>query len=318
MMACDDLAHLGPDVASRLPTIAATRFTGPLAATWGAYSRAIRAPILLSWSALKDWILKQYLGDTWFTSQRLLYSRERFRDSANPHESPAQYIQRRIIRARIFFRYPVNSAEETASVMENAPLPWNHVLRWSERPPIEDVLTLAKQYEDTLVQDWEDSRRQRRRREEKHNKGANLAERARSSLSDKSSLHSPWEDDEGGAFEYSTDEDRRGVVSSAHNANKRPFQRNNRDRPSQPSRDAEKTYPFPRDDSVVSHHKPGKRCFACGSEKHWLRECSHYGPYQTLRENKELPKEHRRYETSQYKSAYAAFVSEQRANKGFQ
>jgi hypothetical protein len=287
IMTCDDLAHLGPAIESKLPTLVTARFTGPVAAAWRAHSRNIRGPILQSWRALQDWVLKQYLGDAWVMAQRIAYSKEVFRGPGGPIESPAQYIQRRILRTRLFYRFPVNSGEETASVMENAPLPWNHVLRWSERPPIEDVLALAKQYEATLVRDWEDDRYHQKRRERHQHKQANLVAREESASEEDSSLHSDWEDDEEGAFEYSGDDQKPGITSSAFNVNRRaPFRRN----PNQGRRapydksiaSVEKTYPFPRNDTVVSHNKPGQRCFACGSEKHWLRECPHHGEYSRL------------------------------------
>jgi hypothetical protein len=84
--------------------------------------------------------------------------------------------------------------------MENAPLSWNHVLHWSERPPIEDVLALAKQYEDTLVQDWEDARHQRKRWEWRQQKQVNLTAMGSPSSSGSDSLHSEWEDDEEGGL----------------------------------------------------------------------------------------------------------------------
>lgn len=323
IMACDDLAHLSPAIESKLPTLVTARFTGPVAAAWRAHSRNIRGPILQSWRALQDWVLKQYLGDAWVMAQRIAYSKEVFRGPGGPIESPAQYIQRRILRTRLFYRFPVNSGEETASVMENAPLPWNHVLRWSERPPIEDVLALAKQYEATLVRDWEDDRYHQKRRERRQRKQANLVAREESTSEEDSSLHSDWEDDEEGAFEYSSSDQKPGVTSSAFNVNRRPPPRRNQN----PRRRApydkstasvEKTYPFPRNDTVVSHNKPGQRCFACGSEKHWLRECPHHGEYSSRLERKTLKKEHRRYETPQYKTAYAAHVDTLAEGRNFQ
>jgi hypothetical protein len=237
-------------------------------------------------------VLKQYLGDLWFMAQHLMYSIEMFRSVTHPYKSPAQYIQWRILHAHLFYHFPVNSAKETASVMENAPLSWNHILHWSERPPIEDMLALAKQYEDTLVQDWEDARHQRKRQEWRQQKQANLAATGSPSSSGSDSLHSEWEDDKEGAYQYSDVDTEQEVASQAHNANKCPF------KSKKPWLDCtaastEKTYPYPHNDLVVSHHKPGQCCFACGSEKHWLHECPHYGEYSSCLNHKVLWKEHR-------------------------
>jgi Zinc knuckle len=116
---------------------------------------------------------------------------------------------------------------------------------------------------------------------------------------DEESLHSPFEDDSEGAFQYLSEEGEGGRASSnAFAVNQHS------DRPSYCSRthfqsknkstdNVEKMYPYPHDDTVVSHHKPGQKCFACGSEKHWVRDCKHYGVYSNQLERKMLKKEHR-------------------------
>src|ERR1700720_2882586 len=99
-----------------------------------------------------------FLGAAWSTQQHLDFNNEVFRGSKHPRDKPAEYIQHRILHARVFYHFIPHSAEETAAVMLNAPLEWNVMLRWSESPPIESVLMLAKQYEDTLIATWKATR----------------------------------------------------------------------------------------------------------------------------------------------------------------
>jgi hypothetical protein len=309
---CNDLHGLGPEMERLLPTIATHRFTGAVATAWRAHSGPVRHAVRQSWEHLREWVLHRYLGEAWYTEQRLRYNREVFRSSDYPAESPAEYIQRRILLSRIFLRFAPNSPEETASVMENAPTPWDVVLRWSERPPIESVLMLAKQFEQTLVVQWKSAQNYQRRTEASNPKRANFVAQEEDKLPEGDSLLSSYEDDPDGAFHYSSEErDADAGTSSAFNASGRARNERSRPRyrPTEKSGDnVEKTYPFPRDDTTAGHHKPGQNCFACGSDKHWLRECKHYGAYSSRLERKSLRKEHRRYESPGYKAAYAAVV----------
>jgi hypothetical protein len=311
---CNDLVNLSPDVEQMMPTVATMRFKGPVAKAWRSQSGPVQSAIRQSWDHLKEWVLHRYLGETWYTEQRLRYTREVFRSATNPTESPAEYIQRRILQARIFLRFTPNSPEETASIMENAPTAWDIVLRWSDRPPIEVVLMAAKQFEAALIQQWEATRYRSRRMETPATKRANLVSQDHDEPTAGDPPPSNLEDDPGGAFCYSDGEqDQEEAVSNVFNASGRTpsrFDRNRtRFRPRNKSKDGEeRTYPFPRDDSVVSHNKPGQNCFACGSDKHWVRECKHYPAYSINLERKAMAKEHRRYETPSYKAAYAAVI----------
>ena len=314
LYACNDIVSLGPELERMLPTIATMHFKGAVATAWRAHSAPVRTAVLQSWDHLREWVLHRYLGEAWYTEQRLLYTRELFRSADHPQESPAEYIQRRILRARIFLRFTPNSPEETASVMENAPKEWDVVLRWSDRPPIESVLMGAKQFEQTLITQWKAAQSYQRRAERRLPKSANFASPDVDDNLEIASEHSAFEDDPDGAYLYSDEEpEQREHSSSAFSANQRPYGQSNRNRQRYRSREktadnVEKTYPFPRDDSTVSHHKPGQPCFACGSEKHWLRECRHYGAFSSRLDRKALKKEHRRYESPSYKAAYAAVI----------
>jgi hypothetical protein len=199
--------------------------------------------------------------------------------------------------------------------MNNAPMEWDIVLQWSNRPPIELVLMYAKQFEPTLVMQWKSSQHYRRHQESKNPKRANFVlQDNEGEKADEEVLHSPFKDDSEGVHQYSSEEGEGGRASSnvfavnrhlghpsycsqTHFQSKRKTADND-----------EKTYPYPHDDTVVSHHKPGQKCFACRSEKHWVRDCKYFGAYSNQVERKTLKKEHQRYETPQYKAVYSAMV----------
>jgi threonine dehydrogenase-like Zn-dependent dehydrogenase len=74
-------------------------------------------------------------------------------------------------------------------------------------------------------------------------------------------------------------------------------------------------YPFPRNDKVVSSQPPTHgRCFACGSDKHWLNHCPNKDAYKELRKRQKngksaslqvLPPISEDYESAQ-RQAFAA------------
>ncbi|KAF9520683.1 hypothetical protein BS47DRAFT_1387278 [Hydnum rufescens UP504] len=297
---CSDLVSLGPAVESQIAQIATFRFRGAIATAWQAHSAPVKHSILQSWDNLREWVLHRYLGEAC---------------ANHPDESPAKYIQWCILLLRIFLRFTPNSPEETVSVMNNAPTEWDVVLRWSNRPPIESVLMHAKQFEATLVTQWRSTQHYRCRQDARTPRRVNFvtqedtAERA-----ERESLHSQYSDDPEGAFFYSSEEAEEGeALLTAFSVGKHPGSKSYRppccSYPQGKRADnIEKTYPYPQDDTVVSHHKPGQKCFACGSEKHWVRDCKHFRAYSNHLERKMLKKEHRRYKTPDYKVAYSVMV----------
>jgi hypothetical protein len=191
--------------------------------------------------------------------------------------------------------------------MNNAPMEWDVVLRWSNRPPIKSVLMYAKQFELTLVMQWKSSQHYRHHQESKNPKRANLVSQDKEGeKADEESLHSPFKDDSEGAFQYSSEEKEGGRASSNAFAMNRCLgcpsycSQMRLQSKSKTVDNVEKTYPYPHDDTVVSHHKPGQKCFACGSEKHRVRDCKYFGAYSNRVERKTLKKEHQHYETPEY------------------
>ncbi|KAF9508483.1 hypothetical protein BS47DRAFT_1397794 [Hydnum rufescens UP504] len=313
---CNDLVGLGPAIENQLAQIAAFRFKGAVATAWWAHSVPVKHSIVQSWDTLREWVLHKYLGEAWYTAQRIKYNEETFHSVDHLEESPAEYIQRCILLSRIFLHFTPNSPEETVSVMNNTPMEWDVVLRWSDRPPIKSVLMHAKQFEATLVMQWRSSQHYRRCQETKNSKRANfVAQEDKEERSERDLLHSKDSDDPDGAFYYSSEEAEGGKATSmafsvGRRPGGRPYRPPCRPYPREKRADtAEKTYPYPRDDTVVSHHKPNQKCFTCGSEKHWVRDCKHFGAYSNHLERRMLKKEHRRYETPDYKAAYSVMVN---------
>jgi hypothetical protein len=185
-------------------------------------------------------------------------------------------------------------------IMLNAPLEWNVMLHWSKSPPIKSVLMLAKQYKDTLISTWKSSWHYHPHKPvlSKH---AHLAS-ADDDLQPKiNSLHSPYEDNPEDAFHYSSDE-QNAVNKDAFSVQNgtqthRPDLQARYSPKSRNTDSVEKTYPYPKDDSVVSQHRLGQKCFACRSENHWVRGCPHYGAYTSHLDHKTMWKEHCHYES---------------------
>ncbi|KAF9514807.1 hypothetical protein BS47DRAFT_1392068 [Hydnum rufescens UP504] len=75
---CNDLVNLGPELERMMPTIVSLRFKGAVATAWQAHSTPVKHTILQSWDNLCEWVLHRYLGEAWYTSERLKYNSEVF------------------------------------------------------------------------------------------------------------------------------------------------------------------------------------------------------------------------------------------------
>jgi hypothetical protein len=93
-------------------------------------------------------------------TQCIRYNEEVFHSAKHSEESPAEYIQRCILLSHIFLCFTPNSPEETALIMSNAPIKWDIILHWSDQPPIESVLMVAKQFKATLTTQWRSTQHQ--------------------------------------------------------------------------------------------------------------------------------------------------------------
>jgi Zinc knuckle len=198
----------------------------------------------------------------------------------------------------ILLLYP-HSADETVAIMLNTPLEWNVMLRWSKSLPIESILMLAKQYKDTLISTWKFSCHFRTQ-EPTQSKHAHHASVDNDPQVETGSIHSPFEDNPEDVFHYSSNEWNivsKDTFSIQRSRNHRPSTQDHYSPKTHNADSVEKTYPYPKDDSVMSHHKLGQKCFPCGSENHWVRECSHYRAYSSRLDQKTLQKEHQHYES---------------------
>ena len=99
-----------------------------------------------------------------------------------------------------------HSAEETAAIMMNAPIEWNVMLCWSKDPPIESVLMLTKQYEETLLATWRSASHSNHFCEAVQIKQAHHTAADDDAGNDAVSVLSAPEDDPEGAFYYSEGE----------------------------------------------------------------------------------------------------------------
>lgn len=200
-----------------------------------------------------------------------------FRQKGQEEESPFEFLMRRLEIVRLFFMLPIDSDLETHQVMEHAaPLSWIAILRWPGRT-MSAILEDSRLFQDALICDWESEQR-RFQRSTFRRRSARLAETGNRSVSDHPEEKEGSDDDNyQGDARIARSSERRNNFQSP-NLNK-PFLQNRGKGPSnsKPRIPWTGNPPFPKDDSVVSAKPPPPGgCLACGSDKHWYRDCKHY------------------------------------------
>jgi chemotaxis protein histidine kinase CheA len=199
-----------------------------------------------------------------------------FRQQGRETELPISFIQRRLAVLRAFYEDPADSITEAYHVMENsAPMSWEIILRWRGQTT-SGLISLVLEYEDALIQDWEDSQRRARHRERQDRfskqRSAHLAEVEEESESEAINEESPHEVLAVNAQRWKSKgtSNRNPGGSRPEPFRKKPIAPSKLNWPDKP--------PYPKDDSIVSAHPPPKSgCLACGSDKHWVRDCRYYG-----------------------------------------
>lgn len=224
-------------------------------------------------------IEQYYLGHTWRQDRNAEYALQAFRQAGHSHETPTQFIQRRLMFTHMLLPQLLGTPEEVQEVMRAAPVSWRNVLSSDQVPSMMELQTRAVEMESQLLVSINATRssfmprelfarymrefgyepRQNRSRQPHAN--ANLVSYEGSQVDLPANVNvadpSGWFND---------------VPQESPSIVERFAVAKHRQRP--PPKDG---YKFKkRDDVVSSVRPPPSPCKVCGSEKHWDKECPLY------------------------------------------
>ncbi|KAJ7086915.1 hypothetical protein B0H15DRAFT_950426 [Mycena belliarum] len=221
------------------------------------------------------YVIKTYwLGDEWLNKMHDMYKDMRFRRRGHENELPRQFIQERLMYARILGAAQPGSMAEVRDVMRAAPMPWRTMLQLELIPNTATLQRAVAEREDELIlaakpaahgigreyfeaemrkvqrtlQEMRDNRGPPSRFQKRSAAGANVAE-----ADDLIDLVNPEAAPTDAVAETYANEVRRQRPPPVGG------------------------YPYPRDNTRTKLNRPPPSpCKYCGSEAHWDRECKHH------------------------------------------
>ncbi|KAI4294362.1 hypothetical protein K525DRAFT_151031, partial [Schizophyllum commune Loenen D] len=219
-------------------------------------------------------IQRDYLGPKWIRDLATEYQFQSFREPRHRHETPSQFIYRRIIASRALAFAPMNSKEEVKMILSVAPPSWGIILVPSSIKSTDELSSRVLQFEDELTNASRSSGNDLRSQVAAVMKeiGYAASPTARPRIFSKRSASAfDVEVEESGGAEESPDEDRLAgdMLAVAYSV----ASARDKTRPQPPRKYA------PRND-VKSKKKPPSPCRPCGSPYHWNQDCPHWQEYQ--------------------------------------
>ena len=286
---------MSPALAQLLGKIVPQRLKGRVGDWFSSQSPEVRAQASESWDDLAHWILSVYLGEDWRRQEELNYKNMTFRDSSTPSskkEMPSNFVLRRTFHYRMIKGGVAHSQEEVLDVMSATPKEWFTLVHWHHLTNISLVLAAVRLWDNELVKLWE------RNKKESRLQATAKAHVASSVKSPKSALAVGINEEEDPQAEgeeieeFETHGERSAYLSQSprkdtarSTAQKTGLLRSSKAR----KQERERSYRWSPWDDKVSNKPPPRPCFACGSLKHWNKDCPHWGTYETLKTTGKLP-----------------------------
>ena len=245
MLKVNQIAKRSSILYTQLGEVIPQRLSGA-AENWYYSLRAdVRSEMEENWGTMKKAIRKHWMNRRWLERQKSRANRARYRDSSAPTETPSEYYIRKL--ELLEFVYDYTQHELIYEILNCAPVLWNSLLSPDRFNTLLELQDAIKYYDDTLIS-LHDAR--------DFTKPANAYRPSTS----------------GGYSNFRPRSARTNLITAPRNGNG--------NRPTG-GRTTQTSWPFPKDDSVVSRlkNKPedvnARPCRHCGSGKHWDNECSH-------------------------------------------
>ncbi|KAI0729001.1 hypothetical protein BC629DRAFT_1247249, partial [Irpex lacteus] len=94
---------------------------------------------------------QNWLGVTWKQDRSAEYAIQSFRQSGHTREAPSQFLQRRLLFARLLYPQLIGTPEEVREVMRAAPVAWKNVLNSDQLPSMMALQTRIVEMEPQLL-----------------------------------------------------------------------------------------------------------------------------------------------------------------------
>ncbi|KAI5886762.1 uncharacterized protein SCHCODRAFT_01105670 [Schizophyllum commune H4-8] len=228
-----------------------------------------------------DVIKQQYLGAQWMKDMAVGFQLQSFREPKHRHETPSDFVNRRILDARSLGFAERNSVEEVKLVLSVAPADWDAKLIPSTLGSTDELKARVIQHERSLSMTSasvnQEVRAQVLSALKEYGRFSGDSRRRTNLMRGPVAYEAeagidPEELEDGerhnGGAEANSDDPANELYDVAFNVVA-----------SKEKNKSSASYPFPTRDSIVSRKPPPSPCRACGSKKHWNKDCPFWQQY---------------------------------------
>lgn len=276
-------ARLGDRMQCGMAQMASHKWSGRAKKWWEALPIVEQTFFSQHWFYMLAALRNQFLDETWVRDCTQEFEEMRFRQLRHQKETPKDFVQRRIRYHNFLFPGDADGRGAVARILRTQPVEWGATLNEEACPTILALLTVASRMGKTLESQFllNESLKATTAPASNNHTGPSAStsnyRRRRANIA--------FAKDESESSEMGSDSSEASHGKKAHavqsrSTNKGPVLPRSSKFPKGKTIDG---YSFSRDDSVVSNRLPNGTCFICTSPKHFFRDCSHFGRFQSLR-----------------------------------
>ncbi|KAF9549474.1 hypothetical protein CPC08DRAFT_590731, partial [Agrocybe pediades] len=269
-------AKLGQKMRRGIGQLATVKWSGPARQWWDTLPSPEQLYLSQSWDHLLKGIREHFMNENWVRERTREFEEMKFRQKGYDHESPLEFIQRRIRHHQFLFSDDADGPPAVARVLRTQPTEWTHTLNTYTCPTMFQLQNVASQMQQSLESHFLLNERLRNPTPKPYS----FNKRRNAMVVDYDKEDRGGEEEESETSEEEETPKEAKVAFRGKAKTKGPIKPRSSKFPEGKTIDG---YSFTRDDSVVSSKLPNGTCFICTSPKHFFRDCPHYGRFEVLR-----------------------------------
>ena len=145
----EQMANISPNIFRELGKIVPRRLTDSAEAWYYSIPPKNRKPMESNWGTLKTAIADYWMNHTWLEDQKSRANTARYRDAGHTHETPSEYIIRKMDLIRLVYDY--TDSEIIRLIMKEAPGAWSSLLQAQFCETVVQFQNAVKYHESTLL-----------------------------------------------------------------------------------------------------------------------------------------------------------------------
>jgi hypothetical protein len=269
-----ELVRLSPQMVVDLGAMAPLKFTDRAQKWWQTQTVEFRNSVSQSWILLYKAIQVHFLNEIWVQKRTAEWEEMRFRQKGHENEWPLDFVQRRILYHMFLFPDELDGPSVIARLLRNTPDVWLGTVNSTIYHDVFSLKAAVVIYCPTLMANWNNAIKLGNLNQYYPCRRAHVAE-VEDNEEEEESVMAPT---------LKTVNAANGFTRAHSGANARPGSSKTPtpSKPRWPEGKTVKGYAFVKRDDVHSDRLLPGGCYICTSDKHFARDCPHYGTWLTM------------------------------------